>query len=107
MKFIQAVQALDFNLAETKTLLEFQENDHAKASDIFAVTLANLRQAELEVALLNRFRDILGHLADPRPQDAAANDVRSQLPLKRGSRLTRVERTKNTQDGEEHHHSYT
>lgn len=73
MRFIRAAQSLDFTLAETKSLLELQANDHAKASDILAVTLAKLSQAKLKVARLNRIRDILQPLADACPQDAATD----------------------------------
>ncbi len=71
MRFIRAAQSLDFTLAETKSLLSLQANDQAKASDILAVTLAKLDQAELKVARLNRIREILQQLADACPQDAA------------------------------------
>ena len=71
MRFIRAAQSLEFTLAGTKSLLELQANDHAKASDILAVTLAKLSQAELKVARLNRIRDILQQLADACPKDAA------------------------------------
>lgn len=73
MRFIRAAQSLDFTLAETKSLLELQANDHAKASDILAVTLAKLSQAKLKVTRLNRIREILQKLADACPQDAAAD----------------------------------
>lgn len=73
MRFIRAAQSLDFTLVETKSLLELQANDHAKASDILTLTLAKLSQAELKVARLNRIREILQNLADSCPQDAAPN----------------------------------
>lgn len=73
MRFIRAAQSLDFTLAETKSLLELQANDHAKASDILSVTLGKLGQAELKVARLNRIREILQKLAEACPQDAAAD----------------------------------
>lgn len=73
MKFIRVAQSLDFTLAETKSLLSLQANDRAKASDILAVTLTKLSQAEVKVARLNRIREILQHLADECPQDAATD----------------------------------
>jgi len=73
MRFIRAAQSLDFTLAETKSLLHLQANDQAKASDILAVTLAKLSQAELKVTRLNRIREILQQLADTCPQNAATD----------------------------------
>ena len=98
MKFIRSAQSLDFTLTETKSLLELQANDHAKASDILAVTLAKLSQAELKVARLNRIREILQKLADACPRDAAANACPILDFLSNGDSVELGSKTQNTSE---------
>ncbi|EXS68706.1 MerR family transcriptional regulator [Sphingobium sp. Ant17] len=70
IKFIRSAQKLGFTLSETQTLLELQNSDTARASDILAVTLVKLRQAEAKVSDLNTMREILERLAAACPGDA-------------------------------------
>jgi DNA-binding transcriptional MerR regulator len=108
MRFIRAAQSLDFTLAETQSLLSLQANDQARASDILAVTLAKLNQAELKVARLNRVREILQKLADACPQDAATDACPILEYLSRGEQeKTDTTPTKQVGVGEGNHTTQT
>lgn len=108
MRFIRVAKSLDFTLAETKSLLNLQANDQAKASDILAVTLDKLSQAELKVARLNRIREILQQLADACPQDAATDACPILDYLSHGDFAeTGTTPTKGTEVGEGNHYTQT
>lgn len=108
MRFIRGAPPLDFTLAETKSLLNLQANDQARAADILAVTLTKLSQAELKVARLNRIRDILQQLADACPQDAATDACPILDYLVHGElRKAGATPTKKIEFGEDNHNMQT